>query len=166
MEQIMLSNISQLEWRIISNITTLQANIQSNMRASENYLLQRTQSDIQSMKSYIQSDINRLDYQIRNINEQFAQFQCTRVAGYVYVFKEGKCEKQLCPVQGQFVINGVCQCVWLNAIVENKTCACPSNARLLNSICVCVIEEQIIQNGVCECINGGVLQGLRCVPKP
>ncbi|CAL6069641.1 Conserved_hypothetical protein [Hexamita inflata] len=67
----------------------------------------------------------------------------------------GFCVQVSCAIHGQQSINGVCQCVNINSIIQACSCVCPLNSQVVGIACVCSIIGQTMQNGQCVCPTTG-----------
>ncbi|CAL6039069.1 Conserved_hypothetical protein [Hexamita inflata] len=67
----------------------------------------------------------------------------------------GSCIQISCTISGQQSINGICQCVNINSIVQAGSCVCPVNSQVVGIACVCFIVGQTMQNGQCACLTTG-----------
>ncbi|CAL6069701.1 Conserved_hypothetical protein [Hexamita inflata] len=67
----------------------------------------------------------------------------------------GSCVQVSCAISGQQSINGICQCVNINSIVQSSSCVCPVNSQVVGIACVCSISGQIMQKGQCVCSTTG-----------
>ncbi|CAL6076001.1 Conserved_hypothetical protein [Hexamita inflata] len=134
----LLTNTTILDWRIFNNISQLQ-NIMNNFTLYYNDSLNKQQQTIEQQ----QNIINNLTQQIN----------CSSNSGYSMV--NGSCIQVSCAISGQQSINGVCQCVNINSIVQSGSCVCPVNSQVVGIACVCSISGQIMQNGQCVCATTG-----------
>ncbi|CAL6088834.1 Conserved_hypothetical protein [Hexamita inflata] len=86
------------------------------------------------------------------------QITCASKFGYQLV--NNVCVQQSCSISGQQSVNGICQCMHINAIVQGNTCACPQNSNLIENVCVCQFTGQQMINGSCQCqTQGAYLDG-------
>ncbi|CAL6066785.1 carboxypeptidase_regulatory-like domain-containing protein [Hexamita inflata] len=176
----LLSNTTVLDQRIFNNASILNFSVQSlnasfiNQKSDQEMIQQQIQNKdqiIADMKVFYQSQI---DYMQDIIDHLESQINCTNQVGNL--FKNGTCVQQSCSVIGQKRINGLCQCVNLNAIISSGSCVCPKFATVIDSICTCpanaafigdscvcnVIYGQIIQLGTCVCPAGYVINNNEC----
>ncbi|CAL6030703.1 Conserved_hypothetical protein [Hexamita inflata] len=157
LQNYILQNSTILDWRIYNNISALKYNITleiNDFKLSQYEIL----SDLKNQQ---QLKINQMQDTITNLIQQI---DCTNLAGQ---FINGSCVYNICPVQGQKLINGVCQCVNTNAIIQNNVCACPKystligfictcpdNSSLVSGVCTCLVAGQTINSGECSCSSG------------
>ncbi|CAL6115783.1 Conserved_hypothetical protein [Hexamita inflata] len=134
----LLTNTTVLDWRIFNNISQVY-NIMNNFTQYYNDSLFKQQQTIEQQ----QNIINNLTQQIN----------CSSNSGYSMV--NGSCVQVSCAISGQQSINGVCQCVNINSIVQSGSCVCPVNSQVVGIACVCSISGQIMQNGQCICATTG-----------
>ncbi|CAL6004936.1 Conserved_hypothetical protein [Hexamita inflata] len=127
----LLSNTTVLDWRIFNNISQLR-NILNNFTL------------------YYNDQLNKQQQIIDNLTQQI---NCSSNSGYSMV--NGSCVQVSCAISGQQSINGICQCVNINSIVESGSCVCPINSQVVGIACVCSIIGQIMQNGQCVCSTHG-----------
>ncbi|CAL6065406.1 Conserved_hypothetical protein [Hexamita inflata] len=127
----LLSNTTVLDWRIFNNISQL-GNIMNNFTL------------------YCNDQLNKQQLIIDNLTQQI---NCSSNSGYSMV--NGSCVQVSCAISGQQSINGICQCVNINSIVESGFCVCPINSQVVGIACVCSIIGQIMQNGQCVCSTTG-----------
>ncbi|CAL6036762.1 Conserved_hypothetical protein [Hexamita inflata] len=134
----LLANTTVLDWRIFNNVSKLQ-NIMNNFTLYYNEsLLNLTQI---------------IDQQRIIINNLTQQINCSSNSGYSMV--NGSCVQVSCPITGQQRINGICQCVNTNAIVQSGSCVCPVNSEVVGIACICSIGGQVMLNGQCACSTTG-----------
>ncbi|CAL6035019.1 Conserved_hypothetical protein [Hexamita inflata] len=134
----LLTNTTVLDWRIFNNISQVY-NIMNNFTQYYNDSLFKQQQTIEQQ----QNIINNLTQQIN----------CSSNSGYSMV--NGSCVQVSCAISGQQSINGVCQCVNINSIIQSGSCVCPVNSQVVGIACVCSISGQIMQNGQCLCATTG-----------
>ncbi|CAL5997875.1 Conserved_hypothetical protein [Hexamita inflata] len=164
LENYVLQNSTILDWRIYNNISALKQNITQEINDYK-----QNQSDLFSDFKYQQQlKINEMQDTITTLIQQI---NCTNLAGQ---FINGSCVINICPIQGQTIINGVCQCVNTYAIVQNNVCVCPKystligfvctcpdNSSIVSGVCTCMVAGQTINAGVCSCSSGqSVIDGL------
>ncbi|CAL5984231.1 Conserved_hypothetical protein [Hexamita inflata] len=96
------------------------------------------------------------------IQELKTQNACLNQYGYKFI--DGSCVQVRCPIQGQTLKNGVCQCSISNAIIYDEQCACPVNSIQIGTICTCPVNSVLI-DGVCVCniITGQIIQNGQCI---
>ncbi|CAL6030720.1 Conserved_hypothetical protein [Hexamita inflata] len=157
LQNYILQNSTILDWRIYNNISALKYN--STLEINDFKLSQY--EILSDFKNQQQLQINQMQDTITNLIQQI---DCTNLAGQ---FINGSCVYNICPVQGQKLINGVCQCVNTNAIIQNNVCACPKystligfictcpdNSSLVSGVCTCLVAGQTINSGECSCSSG------------
>ncbi|CAL6004934.1 Conserved_hypothetical protein [Hexamita inflata] len=127
----LLSNTTILDWRIFNYISQL-GNILNNFTL------------------YYNDQLNKQQQIIDNLTQQI---NCSSNSGYSMV--NGSCIQVSCAISGQQSINGICQCVNINSIVQSGSCVCPVNSQVVGIACVCSISGQIMQNGQCVCSTTG-----------
>ncbi|CAL6006474.1 Conserved_hypothetical protein [Hexamita inflata] len=183
--QSILSNMTEIDDRILSNFSKADENLALNTSVLDNRIYQNISSvknDI--LTSYVNLDTNTtvLDWrifnnvsQLQNIMNKFndsltqqqkiieqqqhiiynltQQINCSNNFGYSMV--NGSCVQVSCVISGQQSINGICQCVNINSIVQAGSCVCPVNSQLVGIACVCNISGQTMQNGQCTCSKIG-----------
>ncbi|CAL6025242.1 Conserved_hypothetical protein [Hexamita inflata] len=169
LENYILQNLTILDWRIYNNISELNQNIsrlenvvQYNLSAlQQNFTntiatLNLSINDFKFNQSQIIADI-QTQYQNQVIQMQdiitnmSKQINCTNAAG---TFINGSCVQNSCSIQGQKLINGVCQCANVNAFVENNVCVCPKYSMLVGSVCTCP-DNASVDQGICTCLTTG-----------
>ncbi|CAL6091574.1 Hypothetical_protein [Hexamita inflata] len=62
----------------------------------------------------------------------------------------GSCIQVTCPIQGQFSINGICQCTNINSFIQDQACVCPSSSTLVGNTCTCTQIGNSIINNTCK----------------
>ncbi|CAL5997969.1 Conserved_hypothetical protein [Hexamita inflata] len=134
----LLTNTTVLDWRIFNNISQLY-NIMNNFTQYYNDSLFKQQQTIEQQQIII--------------NDLTQQINCSSNFGYSMV--NGSCVQVSCAISGQQSINGVCQCVNINSVVQSGSCVCPVNSQVVGIACVCSISGQIMQNGQCICATTG-----------
>ncbi|CAL6082962.1 Conserved_hypothetical protein [Hexamita inflata] len=132
------TNTTVLDWRIFNNVSQLQNTMNNFTQYYNDSLLNMTQ--------IIEKQQNIIDNLTKYIN-------CSSNSGYSMV--NGSCIQVSCSISGQQSINGICQCVNINSIVQAGLCVCPTNSQVLGIACVCSISGQIMQNGQCVCSTVG-----------
>ncbi|CAL6072515.1 Conserved_hypothetical protein [Hexamita inflata] len=142
----LLTNTTVLDWRIFNNISQIY-NIMNNFTLYYNDSLNKQQLIIEQQ----QNIINNLTQQIN----------CSSNSGYQMV--NGTCVQVSCAISGQQSINGVCQCVNINSIVQAGSCVCPENSQVVGIACFCSISGQNMINGQCACSTAGaIIQNNAC----
>ncbi|CAL6005200.1 Hypothetical_protein [Hexamita inflata] len=159
------ANISALDIRILGNTSILLNNIKANSSALEQYIQQndtvldwRIYYNVSLLNTSIHTHINNINDSLSkqtqiNVQQQsliddlIKQINCTNNYGYSMV--NGSCVQVKCAIQGQYNINGICQCTNINSIVQNGQCVCPTNSNIVGTACVCSINGQIMKNGQC-----------------
>ncbi|CAL5985183.1 Conserved_hypothetical protein [Hexamita inflata] len=136
----LLTTTTVLDWRIFNNISQLQ-NIMNNFSLYYNDSFNKQQQIIEQQ----QNIINNLTQQIN----------CSSNSGYSMV--NGTCIQVSCAISGQQSINGICQCVNINSIVQEGFCVCPENSQVVGIACVCSISGQNMINGQCACSTAGAI---------
>ncbi|CAL6082996.1 Conserved_hypothetical protein [Hexamita inflata] len=134
----LLTNTTVLDWRIFNNVSQLQNTMNNFTQYYNDSLLNFTQ--------IIEKQQNIIDNLTQQIN-------CSSNSGYSIV--NGSCVQVSCSISGQQSINGICQCVNINSIVQAGSCICPINSQVVGIACVCSIIGQIMQNGQCACSTTG-----------
>ncbi|CAL6051555.1 Conserved_hypothetical protein [Hexamita inflata] len=134
----LLANTTVLDWRIFKNISQLQKTVDNYSLYYNDSLLNLTQI---------------IEKQQNIINNLIQQINCSSNSGYSMV--NGSCIQVSCAISGQQSINGICQCVNINSIVQAGSCVCPTNSQVVGIACVCNISGQIMQNGQCVCSTVG-----------
>ncbi|CAL6069625.1 Conserved_hypothetical protein [Hexamita inflata] len=132
------TNTTVLDWRIFNNVSQLQNTMNNFTQYYNDSLLNLTQ--------IIEKQQNIIDNLTKYIN-------CSSNSGYSMV--NGSCIQVSCSISGQQSINGICQCVNINSIVQAGLCVCPTNSQVLGIACVCSISGQIMQNEQCVCSTVG-----------
>ncbi|CAL6008720.1 Conserved_hypothetical protein [Hexamita inflata] len=130
----LLTNTTVLDWRIFNNVSQLQ-----NTMINFNDSLIKQQQIIEQQQNLI--------------NNLTQQINCSSNSGYSMV--NGSCVQVSCVISGQQSINGICQCVNINSIVQAGSCVCPLNSQVVGIACVCSISGQNMQNGQCVCSTTG-----------
>ncbi|CAL6025378.1 Conserved_hypothetical protein [Hexamita inflata] len=142
----LLTNTTVLDWRIFNNISQLQ-NFMNNFTLYYNNSLNKQQLIIEQQ----QNIINNLTQQIN----------CSSNSGYSMI--NGTCVQVSCAISGQQSINGICQCVNINSIVQSGSCVCPENSQVVGIACVCSTSGQSMINGKCTCSTAGaIIQNNAC----
>ncbi|CAL6005706.1 Conserved_hypothetical protein [Hexamita inflata] len=100
------------------------------------------------------------------LNEAIKQFvlkiQCNKQYGHTFI--NNLCQYIVCPVSGQYAINGVCQCSIFNMIIVENICVCPINSKLTNNECTCTVTGQVVKQGSCQCeVIDAIVSGNTCV---
>ncbi|CAL6040813.1 Conserved_hypothetical protein [Hexamita inflata] len=177
LENYISQNSTILDWRIFNNISGLNQNI-SRLENIVQYNLSALQQNIINTIATLNLSINDFKFNqsqiITDIQTQYQnkvvqmqdiiinmskQINCTNAAG---TFINGSCIQNSCSIQGQKLINGVCQCANVNAFVENNVCVCPKYSTLVGSVCICPDNSNIDQ-GICKClIIGQTIQSGIC----
>ncbi|CAL5985010.1 Conserved_hypothetical protein [Hexamita inflata] len=169
LENYILQNSTILDWRIFNNISGLNQNI-SRLENVVQYNLSALQHNFSSTIATLNLSINDFKFNqsqiIADIQTQYQnqvvqmqdiiinmskQINCTNTAG---TFINGSCIQNSCSIQGQKLINGVCQCANMNSFVENNVCVCPKYSTLVGSVCTCP-DNSSIDQGICKCIITG-----------
>ncbi|CAL6113011.1 Conserved_hypothetical protein [Hexamita inflata] len=78
---------------------------------------------------------------------------CSRINGNTII--NGTCVHTYCSIEGQYYINGICQCININEVVINNSCKCPDTSILVGNVCMCTSSDQIIRENLCECRTSG-----------
>ncbi|CAL6026458.1 Hypothetical_protein [Hexamita inflata] len=130
----LLTNTTVLDWRIFYNVSQLQ----------------NTMNNFNDSLFKQQQIIEQQQYIINNLTQQI---NCSSNSGYSMV--NGSCVQVSCAISGQQSINGICQCVNINSIVQSGSCVCPINSQVVGIACVCSISGQNMQNGFCVCLTTG-----------
>ncbi|CAL6077939.1 Hypothetical_protein [Hexamita inflata] len=148
-------NSTILDWRIYNNISSLSHIVQSNFTSiiSTIATLNLTINDLKINYSKREESMQEI------ITSLVQQINCTNSAGQ---FINGSCIQNSCTIQGQKQINGVCQCINTNAVVQNNVCVCPENSNAINGVCTCIISGQTMQSGVCACPSGQPVVNNQC----
>ncbi|CAL5991079.1 Conserved_hypothetical protein [Hexamita inflata] len=136
----LLINTTELDWRIFNNVSQLNAS-----------LLDQTLR----MNDINDSLFNKIELQQKVINDLVQHINCTSNYGHSMV--NGSCIQVTCAIQGQQSINGICQCVNINAIIQADSCVCPANSKIIGIACVCSINGQTMQKGQCVCSTTGAV---------
>ncbi|CAL6049750.1 Conserved_hypothetical protein [Hexamita inflata] len=134
----LLANTTVLDWRIFYNVSQLQNNINNFTIYYNDSLLKQAQL---------------IEQQQNIINNLTQQINCSSNFGYSMV--NGYCVQVSCAISGQQSINGICQCVNINSIVQSGYCVCPVNSQVVGIACVCSIGGQVMLNGQCACSTTG-----------
>ncbi|CAL6025536.1 Conserved_hypothetical protein [Hexamita inflata] len=141
----LLSNTTVLDWRIYNNISIFNNSIKI---LNQNLSLRLNNVDDSILK---QAQI--IDQQLNLINNLTQQINCTSNYGYSMI--NGSCVQVTCAISGQQSINGICQCMNINSVVQAGSCVCPVNAQIIGTACVCTFSGQTMQNGACSCSTTG-----------
>ncbi|CAL6042813.1 Hypothetical_protein [Hexamita inflata] len=147
-------NTTILDWRIYNNITQLNASILLNLTQSQNQISNLIQN-INNLSQIVNKNQNSIQNQNITIFDQQKiidqlkqQTTCTNNLGYQVV--NGSCIQVTCPIQGQFSINGICQCTNINSFIQDLTCVCPSSSVLVGNTCTCTQLGNSIVNNTCK----------------
>ncbi|CAL5985117.1 Conserved_hypothetical protein [Hexamita inflata] len=143
---------SQFDLTILNNIFVLNNSVVSNMSAINSTLSALTLSAQQETNMDIAQRYAELN---KNILNYVNKVICERQHGKQFVSYQ--CISVQCPITGQQCINGVCQCLPINAVVQNNICVCPINTAIIDSACVCQITGQMLVRGVCQCVTPGAV---------
>ncbi|CAL6010509.1 Conserved_hypothetical protein [Hexamita inflata] len=130
----LLTNTTVLDRRIFNNVSQLQNTI-----INFNDSLTKQQQIIEQQQNLI--------------NNLTQQINCSSNSGYSMV--NGSCVQVSCAISGQQSINGICQCVNINSLVQAGSCVCPVNSQVVGIVCVCSISGQNMKNGQCVCSTTG-----------
>ncbi|CAL6033132.1 Hypothetical_protein [Hexamita inflata] len=142
------SNTTVLDQRIFNNASILNFSVQS-LNASlidqksgqeliQQQILIQNQIISETKNQYLQKIDQMKDY----INSLVLKIDCTNQVGYSFI--NGACVEQSCSITGQRRINGLCQCVNLNAIISSGSCVCPKFATVIDSICTCPTNKILV----------------------
>ncbi|CAL6083026.1 Hypothetical_protein [Hexamita inflata] len=150
------SNVSLLDNKLLDNITSLNNLLFVNSTTLEKYINdnctsidQRIISNITTLNSYLATTNTKIQT-VDDIISNFSKYiQC--VSKFGYKIENGVCQQVACSINGQEVINGICQCIYYNAIIINDVCVCPMHSSLIEGICTCDISGQIVESGTCVC---------------
>ncbi|CAL6002905.1 Hypothetical_protein [Hexamita inflata] len=144
----LLSNTTVLDQRIFNNASILNFSVQSinaslidqksNQELIQQQILIQNQIISETKNQYLQKIDQMKDY----INSLVLKIDCTNQVGYSFV--NGACVQQSCSDIGQKRINGLCQCVNLNAIISSGSCVCPKFAMVIDSICTCPANKILV----------------------
>ncbi|CAL6025477.1 Hypothetical_protein [Hexamita inflata] len=147
-------NTTILDWRIYNNITQLNASILLNLTQSQNQISNLIQN-INNLSQIVNKNQNSIQNQNITIFDQQKiidqlkqQITCTNNLGYQMV--NGSCIQVTCPIQGQFSINGICQCTNINSFIQDQACVCPSSSVLVGNTCTCTQLGNSIVNNTCK----------------
>ncbi|CAL6042849.1 Hypothetical_protein [Hexamita inflata] len=147
-------NTTILDWRIYNNITQLNASILLNLTQSQNQISNLIQnfnnltSTVDNQQNILQNQNITIFDQQKIIDQLKQQTTCTNNLGYQVV--NGSCIQVTCPIQGQFSINGICQCTNINSFIQDLTCVCPSSSVLVGNTCTCTQLGNSIVNNTCK----------------
>ncbi|CAL5997593.1 Conserved_hypothetical protein [Hexamita inflata] len=136
LEQYIMQNATVLDWRIYYNVSQLNTSIHNNLNDINNSLSKQTQINVQQQSV---------------IDDLIKQINCTNNYGYSMV--NGLCTLVRCSIQGQYNINGICQCTNIHSIIQDGKCVCPANSNVVGTACVCTINGQTMKNGQCKDAN-------------
>ncbi|CAL6036914.1 Conserved_hypothetical protein [Hexamita inflata] len=154
----LLSNTTVLDQRIFDNVSSLVAAINSNFSQLETFIVSNATTldwrifyNISNLGSHIQNQANDIQLFNNNLQKIKQQILCSKIFGNWMV--NGSCIQIICPIIGQFSINGVCQCP-KNSIINNGQCECPANLTIIGYECLCETGLPI-QSGICGCSTPG-----------
>ncbi|CAL6078526.1 Hypothetical_protein [Hexamita inflata] len=150
------SNVSLLDNQLIDNITSLNNIIFVNSTTLENYIYdncttinQRILNNITTLNSYLAATNTKIQT-VDDIISNFSKYiEC--VSKFGFKFENGECQQDACSIIGQELMNGICQCIYFNAIIISDVCVCPMYSTLIEGICTCDISGQIVEAGTCVC---------------
>ncbi|CAL6067015.1 Hypothetical_protein [Hexamita inflata] len=158
----LILNTSVLDDRIYQNITSVKndilmkyisadANLLANTTVLDNRIfnnVSKLQNNMNNFTLYYNESLLNLsqiiDQQRIIINNLTHQINCSSNSGYQMV--NGSCVQVSCAITGQQRINGICQCVNTNAIVQSGSCVCPLNSQVVGIACVCRHDNILINN--------------------
>ncbi|CAL6023273.1 Conserved_hypothetical protein [Hexamita inflata] len=154
-QEVYLDQTTQLDLRIFNNVSVLNNSIINNVSAINSTLenIASTLSAQQTTNTDFTQRVATLSQDIQNFIDKVI---CESSYGYQFVNKQ--CVYVTCPITGQQSINGVCQCLPINAVASNNVCVCPANSVVINNACVCSITGQMFIGGVCQCITPGAVE--------
>ncbi|CAL6036948.1 Hypothetical_protein [Hexamita inflata] len=136
LEQYIMQNATVLDWRIYYNVSQLNTSIHNNIVDINNSLSKQTQINVQQQSV---------------IDDLIKQINCTNNYGYSMV--NGQCTQVRCSIQGQYNVNGICQCTNIHSIIQDGKCVCPANSNVVGTACVCSVKGQTMKNGQCTDVN-------------
>ncbi|CAL6009030.1 Conserved_hypothetical protein [Hexamita inflata] len=143
-------NVVSVDSRLLNNISAFNQNLNKEISSiNSNILNINTTLNEEIIKdNYLQNRKNQLTAQIQDL---VYKIQCNRQYGYSW--QNGQCSLLSCIIEGQAVINGVCQCPFINQYITSNKCICPDNTIISAGTCTCSIIGQIMQNKVCVCFT-------------
>ncbi|CAL6023253.1 Conserved_hypothetical protein [Hexamita inflata] len=153
-QEVYLDQTIQLDLRIFNNVSMLNNSVVGNVIAI-NSTLENTASTISAQQTTNTDFTQRVATLSQDIQNFIDKVICESSYGYQFVNKQ--CVYVTCPITGQQSINGVCQCLLINAVVSNNVCVCPANSAVVNNACVCSITGQMFIGGVCQCTTPGAV---------